>query len=163
MLPESGGSSRRGGGVVVAVRRPAVREIHEREEIIVPGVVVAILLVPADVVEQLVIQGLAVAAAADEVARERALEEATRRDLAAEGELHLRGLGRHRAVADAKKAEKPLRSRALTEAACRGTPLYTRTFATWIIAAHGSLQRRREKTKHNTDEFSLAPNASRGF
>lgn len=92
LLPESG-DSRRG---VVAARRPAVREIHEREEVVVPRVAAALLRVALDVVEQLVIQGLAVAAAADEISRERALEEATRRDLAAEGELHLRGLGRHR-------------------------------------------------------------------
>lgn len=96
MLPESGGSRR--GGRVVAVRRSAVREIHEREEIVVPSVVVTITLVPLDVVEQLVIQGLAVAAATDEISRERALEEATRRDFATESELHLRGLARHLAL-----------------------------------------------------------------
>lgn len=69
LLPES-------GGVVAAVYR-LIREIHEREEI-VPGVVVAILpLVHDSVIEQLVIQGLAVAAAADEIARECAFEETT--------------------------------------------------------------------------------------
>jgi len=70
LLPES-------GSVVVDVYRLVVREIHEREEI-VPGVVVAILpLVHDGVIEQLVIQGLAVAATADEIARECAFEETT--------------------------------------------------------------------------------------
>lgn len=152
LLPESGGGSRR---VVVAVR-----EIHEREEIVVPGVVVAIVHdVSADVVKQLVIQGLAVAAAADEVSRERALEEATRRDLAAEGELHLRGLGCHRAssaaavvaAADAKKAETlAIES---TDGSCepRNAALHAnirdvghRRFTT------GSLSVNERKTKHNT-------------
>lgn len=72
LLPES---------VVAAVYyRLVIREIHKREEIVVPGIVVAILplmIVHDGVIEQLVIQGLAVAAAADKVARERALEEAT--------------------------------------------------------------------------------------
>lgn len=70
MLPES-------GRVVAVICRLVIREIHEREEV-VPGVVVAILpLIHDGVIEQLVIQGLAVAATADEIARKRAFEETT--------------------------------------------------------------------------------------
>jgi len=146
LLPERGGSRR---GFVVAVCRPAVREIHEREEIVPSVVVVLFAGIRGGIVEQLVIQGLAVAAAADEVARERALEEAAGRHLAAQGEFYLRDLGGHRVEAGIQVATiERTNGRALTDARSASTR------PTRVRSARGSwlcrLRREWEETKHNT-------------